>query len=167
MLDLQRTVCRVLDIDPADLARDAAAGDLDAMEVRRDRLLTWITCAVDELHEALDETNWKRHTRGDRWDAEMMFGELRDAMQFLVDLMFLATGLDATQLANKLFEAMEAKSEVNLARARNGDDGVARRCPSCKRSMDEPIAKGLARCRLGWCAVYGEYTIESVEGEVV
>jgi hypothetical protein len=152
MLELQRHVCATLDIDPRGLHQYPAS------QVMFDRWKTWHLATIAELIEALDETGWKRHTTSDRFDGEKAFGELRDALQFLIDLMFLATGLSAEELADKLVEALERKSAVNLARKAGGDDGVARRCPRCGRSMDEP-GTPLRLCRVGWCGddVVGGY----------
>jgi hypothetical protein len=91
---------------------------------------------VQELSEAMNEVGWKSWATSRHINQEM-FGELRDVFQFLVNLMFLATGDSPDQLADRLMKDLKAKHEVNIQRALSSYDGVSTKCPGCKRALDE------------------------------
>lgn len=91
---------------------------------------------VQELSEAMNEVGWKSWATSRHINAEM-FGELRDVFQFLVNLMFLATGDSPEKLAHRLVHDLAAKHEVNIQRAKGNYDGVSTKCPRCKRALDE------------------------------
>ena len=95
------------------------------LEMRADFVRAQSIGLIAELVEALDEFRWKPwgNHEGEFVDRNAFVGELRDAMQFLMNLMAVA---DVT--AAELDSSHEAKIRVNLARLRHpeGDDTVAR-----------------------------------------
>jgi hypothetical protein len=91
---------------------------------------------VQELSEAMNEVGWKSWATSRHINVEM-FGELRDVWQFLINLMFLATGDSPEKLAHRLVHELAAKHEVNIQRAKDNYDGVSTKCPNCKRALDE------------------------------
>jgi hypothetical protein len=91
---------------------------------------------VQELSEAMNEVGWKSWASSRHINDEM-FGELRDMWQFLINLMFLATGDSPEKLAHRLTHELAAKHEVNIQRAKSNYDGVSTKCPKCKRALDD------------------------------
>lgn len=91
---------------------------------------------VKELGEAMDEVTWKSWTPGaDYLDVNAFFGELRDALQTLINMMWatypMTTG---AQLADMLEGALDRKTQVNLERFHTG---VHNKCGVCKRALDD------------------------------
>lgn len=88
----------------------------------------------DELHEALQETNWKpwSQARPGITDYRAFQGELVDALHFLVNLC-LVSGMGADELTHRFID----KNARNHARQDEGYDGSAK-CPHCRRALDEP-----------------------------
>lgn len=94
-----------------------------------------VLACTDELHEALAETGWKPWATSRHINAEAFFGELRDAWQFLVNMM-LVVQPDPEALAEWFARALITKIAVNTARV-NNYDGVSSKCPVCRRALDE------------------------------
>lgn len=90
----------------------------------------------DELHEALAEIGWKPWAESRHFNVEAVQGELVDAWCFLMSLMLLA-GLDAPTLYQKYM----TKMAINHKRQDNGYDGIAGKCPSCRRAYDDPAVR--------------------------
>lgn len=90
---------------------------------------------TDELHEALAETGWKSWATSRHINHDAYLGELRDAWQFLTNMM-LAVEPDPVKLADWFADALSEKHGVNHRRVGNYD-GVSTKCPSCKRALDE------------------------------
>lgn len=99
-----------------------------------------IIACEDELHEALAEVHWKPWSvsqAGFR-DRDAFAGELRDAFQFLMNLM-----LAAHVTPDELVKMLEDKLEVNHRRQDTGYTGTEK-CDKCGRALDEPgIMKAL------------------------
>ncbi len=94
---------------------------------------------IGELVEAMDETGWKPWATSRHVHVDKFFAELRDAWQFLTNLMFVARpDLDPVGLAFLLEDALYQKLEVNHARADTGYDGVSGKCDACHRALDDP-----------------------------
>lgn len=89
-----------------------------------------------ELHEALDELNWKPWAiapMGFR-DRHRYLEEIVDCTHFLINLC-LAGNITAEELA----DAYEGKNKVNHERQDHGYTGLEK-CAQCKRSLDDPLA---------------------------
>lgn len=123
--DLQRTVFG-FDFDTMD---DAAR-----MRYIRDNALA----LTAELHEALDETGWKPWASSNHLDEKPYVGELVDVFHFLMNLL-LVTGRTPSDLAEEFCDRYFAKSQLNAERQEAGYDGVAAKCPNCKRALDETV----------------------------
>lgn len=115
--------------------------DPDALnpERRMEFIKTYVLAGIAELMEALAEVPWKTWSSSTEFHTEAYFGEVRDAWQFITDLMILAYPYDTPrELADKLDESLQAKWQVNLNRAEKGYDG-RNKCPGCGRALDDPI----------------------------
>lgn len=93
---------------------------------------------TDELHEALGEVGWKPWATSKHINEDAFFGELRDAWQFLTNLM-LVIEPDPEKLALRLSTALYDKIAINVARHHNAYDGVSGKCPSCRRALEEVV----------------------------
>jgi dimeric dUTPase (all-alpha-NTP-PPase superfamily) len=120
-------------------------------ETRIENIKTSVLAALDELHEALGEVGWKPWATSRHINTEAFRSELIDVWHFLMNL-FLHAGMNGDDIT-RLYIDKQAK---NRARQRNGYDGVAGKCPSCKRSYDDdgvlctpPLAD------MGWCEIDG------------
>jgi len=91
-----------------------------------------VLACTDELHEALNEVGWKPWASSRHVNAEAFKGELIDALHFLVNL-FLLAGMDSREVLRLYLE----KNRRNLERQKAGYDGVAEKCPTCKRAIDD------------------------------
>ena len=126
----------------------SALSDEDKM-----RYITEQALAVSaEVHEALNETGHKSWATSNHIKREAYVAELRDALQHLFNLM-LVVGVTPQELCTKMME----KQRVNLARIRDGYDGVSTKCPQCHRAYDDPAVKCESEHaeHAQWCAVYG------------
>ena len=102
--------------------------DKDAIEFIR-----WNVLALtDELHEALAETGWKPWATSAHINGDAFKGELVDAMHFFMNLCTVV-GMDADELERRYF----AKRAKNAKRQAEGYDGVSKKCPACKRALDD------------------------------
>jgi len=90
---------------------------------------------TDEVHEALAETGWKSWATSRHVNREPYLGELRDAWQFLTNMM-LAAEPDPVTLAEWLSSALAKKHRVNHDRI-GAYDGVTTKCPSCSRALED------------------------------
>lgn len=96
-----------------------------------------ILACEDELHEALGEIGWKSWATSKHINEEAAFGELRDAWQFLTNAMFAVTQADPEVLAQRLHAALDNKLKTNHKRHEDGYDGIAGKCPQCRRDLSE------------------------------
>lgn len=96
-----------------------------------------VLACTDELHEALKEVGWKPWASKRFIDENPAFGELRDAWQFLTNLMFAVTLEEPEQLADRLEANLYEKLAINHRRVTEGYDGVSSKCPGCSRALDE------------------------------
>jgi hypothetical protein len=94
--------------------------------------------ATDELHEALGEVGWKTWATSRHINTVAAFSELRDAWQFLTNLMFAVTGEEPENLADMLEASLYKKIELNHARINEMYTGLDK-CGSCHRSLDEVV----------------------------
>jgi hypothetical protein len=93
-----------------------------------------ILACEDELHEALQETEWKPWSTAPPGfkDRDKFAGEIRDALQFVINLLLAA---DVTP--SELGAMLSAKWDVNHRRVEEGYDG-RNKCDHCRRALDEP-----------------------------
>lgn len=92
--------------------------------------------ATDELHEALNEVGWKTWATSRHINTVAAFSELRDAWQFLTNLMFAVTGEEPENLADMLESSLYKKIALNQARILEVYTGLDK-CGGCHRSLDE------------------------------
>jgi dUTPase len=108
-------------------------------------LRTSVLACIAELYEALDETGWKPWTTSNHINSQPAFAELCDALQFLLNAMFAVCGpsMDPATIAHLIYTTHSKKVGINKARAAlpEGYDGVAGKCPVCKRAYDDPAVK--------------------------
>lgn len=97
-----------------------------------------ILALLDEGHEALNEVGWKPWASSRHFNREEFSGELADILCFLVNLA-LAAGLTA----DDFYRLHQEKALRNIKRQEEKYDGVAGKCPGCKRAIDDLRAKGL------------------------
>lgn len=125
MLGMQRDLqIRYGGVDP---------GSLDG-DMRADYIRTMILATEDELHEALAETGWKPWASSRHLNRAEYKGELVDAWHFFMNLLLVANiTWDEFSLA------YEAKNKVNHSRIDQGDgyDGIAGKCPGCRRDLGD------------------------------
>lgn len=114
-------------------------------------LLEWIRWNVlaleDELHEALAETGWKPWAKSKHVARDAFVSELVDAFHFLMNLM-LAVDCDADEFLSKYAD----KRGLNAKRQAEGYDGIAGKCPKCKRALDDAAVL----CTPDRCASWGD-----------
>lgn len=96
-----------------------------------------VLACTDELHEALGEIGWKSWATGRHVNEDEAFGELRDAWQFLTNLMFAVKQVSPAELAELLERSLDEKLKINHARHTEGYDGVSTKCPGCTRALEE------------------------------
>lgn len=96
-----------------------------------------ILALTDELHEALAEVGWKPWATSRHINREAFVGELIDAWHFLMNLL-LVVGVDADELGEKYL----LKQKRNVERQLREYDGISGKCQSCKRALDDVVAKG-------------------------
>jgi hypothetical protein len=86
--------------------------------------------------EQLDEIGSKPWATSEHWNGEAVKKELVDEWHF-----FMAKCLLAGLTAEELFRMYWEKWKVNVARQRDGYDGVTTKCPKCKRALDDSGSK--------------------------
>lgn len=91
---------------------------------------------TDELHEALNEIGWKTWATSRHIDEEKAFGELRDAFQFLMNLMLAVYQGPPEKVADHLAHVFYDKLLINQKRIAELYTGTEK-CPGCRRAMDE------------------------------
>lgn len=95
-----------------------------------------VLAASDELHEFLGEIGWKPWATSRHINTEDAKGELVDLWHFFMNLM-LAIGMTPLDL----FEGYMEKRGRNIKRQADGYDGVAGKCQSCGRALDDLAKK--------------------------
>lgn len=128
MLTAQREVQAVISVDPVAIA------DQDE---RIDYIRTMTLALIAELGEMLDEIGWKPWSTSRHVNEDAAFGELRDAWQFMMNLMMAVTLAPPDEVADRLYAELQAKHVVNMDRAMNGYDGVSGKCSACRRDLAE------------------------------
>jgi hypothetical protein len=125
----------------AQLDLQAQAG-MDPTDMNVDEVIEYIKtmtlAATDELHEALNEVGWKTWATSRHINTVAAFSELRDAWQFVTNLMFAVTGESPENLADMLESALYRKISLNQARIAELYTGLDK-CPGCRRSLDEVV----------------------------
>lgn len=101
-------------------------------EERIDFIKNMTLALGDELHEALGEVGWKPWATSRHINREAYRGELVDAWHFFMNLL-IVVGVTAEELEQKYY----AKLNKNYKRQKEGYDGVAGKCPGCKRAYDD------------------------------
>ena len=98
--------------------------------------------AVQELGEALDETSWKPWARGVPRVNDALFGELIDVWHFIMNMFMVAMPkLEPDELAALIHRRYMEKQGINRQRQADGYDGVAGKCPRCRRAYDDSAVK--------------------------
>jgi hypothetical protein len=92
-----------------------------------------ILALTDELHEALAETGWKPWAKSQHLNRDAFVGELVDSFHFFMNLMIVAD-CSGDELLDRYF----VKRGLNAKRQEQGYDGIAGKCFSCKRALDDP-----------------------------
>lgn len=113
-----------------------------------------------ELGEAEDETSWKWWAHGEPYfRGPQVRKELVDAWHFFMNLWMMACIADgittAQDQAELLFAMYGEKQEVNRRRQLEKYDGVAGKCPSCKRDLEDTPPLALPHATLVRCAGCG------------
>lgn len=113
-------------------------GDLSPAE-RVQYVKDMVLALTDELHEALAETTWKPWATAEPTiDEDAFFGEVVDALHFLMNLMLVARADSRPKdVWRELVTRYEAKNERNRQRQAEGYDGVSGKCPRCRRALDD------------------------------
>ena len=101
-------------------------------EMRIEHIKENVLACTAELHEALDEVGWKKWTESRHINHDALRNEIIDAFHFILNL-----ALHAGMGADEFFDRFVAKNEKNLARQLEGYDGVAEKCPHCRRALDD------------------------------
>lgn len=111
--------------------------DLDGMspEERIVYIKENVLACTDELHEALGEVGWRSWATSRHVNGEAFLGELRDAWQFITNLM-LAVEPDPERLALWFADSLIKKHRANYARIESYD-GVSTKCPNCSRALED------------------------------
>jgi len=101
-------------------------------EQRIDNIKENVLACTDELHEALNETSWKRWATAQFINDDALKGEIIDAFHFIINL-----ALHAGMSAEEFFQRFIEKNQRNLRRQADGYDGVSSKCPHCSRALDD------------------------------
>ena len=93
---------------------------------------------IDEMHESLGEIGWKPWATSKHVNEAAMQGELVDEFHFFMNRC-MAVGMTPDMLYDKYV----AKRAKNIARqeAAGGYDGIAGKCPVCRRALDDDAVK--------------------------
>lgn len=118
-LDLQK---RSFNVDPADMDNDTKIQFIKDMSL----------ALSDELHEMLAEIGWKPWAKSRHINTDAMAGELIDMLHFWVNLC-LAIGLQPEDIKRLYLH----KATINAKRQEAGYDGIAGKCKSCGRALDD------------------------------
>ena len=140
MLETQKELQNVFD------ARSSSSDPRESCEYIKDMVFA----AGNELHELVDETDWKPWTRQWNINTDEARGEWIDAWHFMLNLAN-KLGMDA----DTIFRMYHDKARVNHARAAALTDPL--KCKRCKRALDDPKVK----CTTEICGYYTEDDGES------
>lgn len=113
---------------------DAYHGDPELFDdaTRIQFMKDMVLALTDEAHELLAEIGWKPWATSRHINREEAVGELVDMFHFFMNLM-IVLGMDVTELYERYME----KRSRNIARQQNGYDGIAGKCPGCKRDFSD------------------------------
>lgn len=127
MLEMQRQLqVKHYGKDPADLQGEERALFIKDM----------VLALSDELHEALQEVGWKPWATSRHVNDEAFKGELIDAWHFFMNLI-LVSGMDPFDFMQRYI----SKHDKNASRQKAGYDGVANKCPGCRRALDDDAVR--------------------------
>jgi dimeric dUTPase (all-alpha-NTP-PPase superfamily) len=101
-------------------------------KARGDYFRTQAFSLMVELVEASNEIAWKPWATSEHFNTKPYSGEIIDALHFVINLALLAD-----MSADELFEGYITKQRRNRERQQEGYDGVAGKCPGCRRSYDD------------------------------
>lgn len=94
-----------------------------------------VLACTDELHEALGEVGWKSWASSRHINEMSFFGELRDAWQFLTNMMLIVEP-DPERLSELFVTSLMQKLKVNHARV-GSYDGITTKCVGCSRALED------------------------------
>lgn len=92
--------------------------------------------AESELQEMLDEVGWKPWATSRHVNEEAMQGELIDLWHFFMNLC-----MAAKLTPDMLYDKYKAKRLKNIQRQKDGYDGVASKCPKCRKAYDDAAVR--------------------------
>lgn len=121
-----------------------------------------VLACEDELHEALKEVGWKSWATSRHLHRDAFLHELVDAQLFLDNLLLVALrpGQTVVELQAEVDQLVLERIERANQRQVDGYDGVAGKCPSCHRALDDvpPTAvDGNLHC--GGCGTFLERAV--------
>lgn len=132
-------------------------------EMNVDALIQYIRdqhqAADIELGEALNETDWKPWTRGERRIRRDEFmNELIDVLHFWLNMVLAVGGRSSAQeLADEIFTRFALKNRTNVQRQVDGYDGRSTKCGGCgtcgecNQPLDEHGCELPTTERWGYC----------------
>lgn len=138
MFELQGNLQReTYGVHPSDIGEDSLKGAMEGQFPKRVQFIKDMKLAMDdELSEFMAEIGWKPWATSRHINAEAAQGELVDAFHFFMNLCM------AVEMTPEiLFTKYKAKRLKNIKRQQEGYDGVATKCPSCKRAFDDEAVK--------------------------
>lgn len=105
----------------------------------RIEFVRWNVLALHaELTEALDEMSWKPWATARYFNGELMLKELVDAFHFLVNVALVAgEGRSPKSTAAAFLAEYRRKADENAHRQVEGYDGLAGKCPACRRNLSD------------------------------
>lgn len=115
----------------------------DFLEMSEEEVIRYVTdtyvAATVELVEVLNETTWKPWVTGPRTvNRDALVGEVVDLLHFAFNfLLCVRPDLTPAELAAHVRERYLTKNDVNRRRQDEGYDGVATKCPHCRRALDD------------------------------
>lgn len=142
-MTLQKAIDAQLELQKKSFGSDPTA-------LNNDEKIEWIRWNMlalqDELHEALAEVGWKPWASKKFFNRDAYVHELVDAFHFFMNLLIVAD-CDADELLATYFH----KRGINVKRQAAGYDGVAGKCSTCKRALDDPTVSCTEdKCVMGW-----------------
>jgi dimeric dUTPase (all-alpha-NTP-PPase superfamily) len=115
-----------------------------------------------EIAEAVEKTSWKPWVSKIQ-DPPIPYGpymkEMIDVFHFFINMCLLG-GVTPEQL----YEGYYRKNLINIARQKEGYDGVSTKCPGCNDALDDSTGCHLdkqmskeEKTSLAWCALKGDW----------
>jgi hypothetical protein len=127
MFEAQLELQRTLGSDPTTKSGEERVRWIEHMTV----------ATIAELMEVLQEVSWKSWASAQFINESAALNELRDAWQFLTNLMFTVYQVTPAEMASELEERLQRKIVINQKRHDENYDGLSAKCPGCHRALDE------------------------------